>query len=131
MKIQALLSVLVFMTPSMVCLIFAWRAKLTEPSDSQNTKLRARLLAGGIGFATLSQLLVIGFLFQGYDPDAQSFATPLPRPWIISNWIAVFGWLCAIVAIAGGKGRARRPLILWTLVTPAAAFFFEEMAYIY
>ena len=131
MKIQAILSVLFFMTPSMACLILAWRAKLMELSDSRNTKLLARLLAGGIGFATLSQLLVLGFLIQGYDPDAQSFATPPPRPWIISNWIAVFGWLCAIVAIIGGKGRARRPLFLWTLVTPVAACFFEEMAYRY
>jgi len=131
MKIQAILTVLAFMTPSMACLVFAWRAKLTEPSDSQKTKLRAGFLAGGIAFATLSQLLVLGFLFHGYDPDGQSFATPPPRPWIISNWIAAFAWLCAIVAIIGGKGRARRPLFLWTLVTPLAAFVFEEMAYMY
>jgi len=54
-----------------------------------------------------------------------------PRPWIISNWIAIFAWLLAVLALIIGEGRGRLQLLLWGLITPIASLFFLWMGYIY
>jgi hypothetical protein len=127
MGIKGLLFVTVVMALPASCLIYGWGqiGKLTQ-SD-----WRLMVPTPGLCFATVSQLLVSGFLIQGFRSDAQSFAEPAPLHWMILNWLSVLAWGVTLLATALGKGRLRLPLFLWGLSMPLAAWIVIMMGYDY
>jgi hypothetical protein len=131
MKIRIFAFISVLMVPAVSCLIYAWRALRKNPADSGSTLTRAKLLAAAIYPAALSQILVLGFLLQGFHGDRQSFAGPAPPIWALANWITVFAWLFVVGAVAAGRGSARRPLFLWTVIAPVTAWLIFLMGYDY
>jgi len=92
---------------------------------------RAKLLTLGFYLATLSLVVTSGFLLQGFHSSGQSFAEPPPRHWVILNWISALAWVIVLLAAALGKGRLRRPLFLWCVIMPLAAWIVTEIGYRY
>jgi len=124
-----MLIVTIFMSFPAICLIYGWRA--WAQSRPLQGAWREKILTLGLCLATLSLLVTSGFLFQGFHSDAQSFAEPPPRHWVILNWLSALTWTLALVAATLGKGRLRRPLFLWCLTMPLAAWIVIEMGYRY
>jgi hypothetical protein len=131
MKIQIFAFISVLMVPAVACLGYARYALRKDPPNASSTPLRARLLSVAIYPAALSQLLVLGFLLQGFHGDRQSFAEPAPPVWVLANWITVFAWIFVVGAVAAGQGKARRPLLLWALIAPVTAWLTVLMGYDY
>jgi hypothetical protein len=102
------------MVPAFACLAFAWPVQVNERTEPAGKGWRRNVLTAALYFASLSQLLVLGSLLQGFHPDRQSFTEPAPFPWVIANWIIVIGWSFVVIASVLGKGRTRLPLFLWS-----------------
>jgi len=79
----------------------------------------------------MSQLLASGFLIQGFQSDAQSFAEPAPLYWVILNWLSVLSWSVALIVSAVGKGKIQLELFRWSLIMPLAAWIVFLMGYDY
>ncbi len=126
-----MLFVAIFMSLPAICLIYGWRVRYQLDAGLTEGGWRARLLTPGLCLATLSLVVTSGFLFQGFDPNGQSFAGPPPRHWVILNWLSALAWTLALLAAALGKGRSRRPLFLWCVCMPLAAWIVIEMGYRY
>src|SRR5256885_912955 len=58
--------ILAAFTPAIICLFYAWRANLDERAQYGRAVWRARILTIGVCLATLSQLLLLSFLLQGF-----------------------------------------------------------------
>lgn len=131
MKIQIFAFVFASITPAVVCLAYGWRARLKGSLESEGNGLRTRILTVALTLATLSQVLVTGFLLQGFHGDRQSFVERVSLPWAIANWITLAGWtFCAVTAVIG-RGRARRPLFFWIVIAPVSAWFVIQMGWNY
>jgi len=113
-----------------ICLIYGWRVR-GQVGTVTVADWRLKVLTPGLWFATLSQLLVSGFLIQGFRSEEQSFAEPAPFPWDLLNWVSVLAWCAAFVTTALGKGRLRLPLFLWALSIPLVAWIVILMGYDY
>lgn len=122
--------VAIFMSLPAICLIYGWRVR-GQLDPGPESGWRAKLLTLGLCLATLSLLVTSGFLFQGFDSNGQSFAGPPPRHWVILNWLSALAWTLAFLAAVLGKGRLRRPLFLWCVCMPLAAWIVIEMGYRY
>jgi hypothetical protein len=120
-----------FMSPSAICLIYAWWAYVNSRKGPIEPRWRAALLKIGLVLASLSQVLATSFLVQGFRSDAQSFAEPVSRPWAIANTTTLASWVLALVTVALGNGRVRRPLLVWGLVFPVACWVVIMMGYDY
>src|SRR2546426_2880240 len=114
-----------------ICLIYGWRRWVQAETRPVADDWRAKLLAVGLCLATLSLLSTSGFLLQGFHPNGQSFAEAPPRHWVTLNWFSAFAWILALLAAVVGKGRSRRPLFLWCISMPLAAWIVIEMGYRY
>jgi hypothetical protein len=123
--------VAIFMSLPAICLIYGWRVRGQVDTGPMEGGWRAKLLTLGLYSATLSLLVTSGFLFQGFDSSAQSFASPPPRHWVILNWLSALAWTLALLATVFGKGRLRRALFLWCVCMPLAAWMVIEMGYRY
>src|SRR5712692_3015657 len=126
-----MLVVIIFMSFPAICLIYGWRRWGQAETRPVGDDWRAKLLIVGLCLATLSLLLTSGFLLQGFHSNGQSFAGPPPRHWVILNWLSTLAWTLVLLAAALGKGRSRRPLFLWYLSMPLAAWIVIEMGYRY
>ena len=131
MAIGIVIFVVGLMSPSAICLLYAWRAWVNTGSDSIEHGWRAGLLMVGLVLASLSQLLATAFLLTGLHSNEQSFATRVSLPWAIANWASVLSWILALAAVALGKGRGRRPLLIWGLVIPVASWIIVMIGYDY
>jgi hypothetical protein len=128
---KVVLFILISMAPCMACLVFAWRSRLIASIEPSASKWRSTVLTVGIVPATVCQFLVLAFLIHGFHADEQSFAEPVSLPWAVLNWISVFTWASAAVSVLIGKGSLRRPLFLWSLIIPFAAYLVVMMGYDY
>src|SRR5712664_2672252 len=126
-----MLFVAIFMSLPAICLIYSWRVRYQLDAGPTESGWRARLLTLGLCLATLSLVVTSGFLFKGFDSSGQSFAGPPPRLWVILNWLSALAWTLTLLAAALGKGRLRRPLFLWCVCMPLAAWIVIEMGYRY
>jgi hypothetical protein len=118
MEIRSIFLVMIFMGLPAICLIYAWYTwSRTKGPISQNG-WRERLLPLGLPLATLSLLLISGFLVRGYRWDEQSFSGPPPIHWAILNWIGFSAWIYVCFAAMVGKGKLRIPLSLWCFAMP-------------
>jgi hypothetical protein len=131
MTLGTLIFVMGFMSPSALCLIYAWRAQIKLGMNSIDHGWRAGLLMVGLVLASLSQLLATSFLLVGFRLDEQSFAKPVSLPWAIANWTTLLTWILALVMVAVGSGRIRRPLLIWGLVMPGTSWIIVMMGYDY
>lgn len=123
--------VAIFMSLPAICLIYGWRVWGQLDAGPVDGGWRAKLLTLGLCLATLSLFVTSGFLFQGFNSNAQSFAGPPPRHWVILNWLSALAWALALLATVLGKGRLRRPLFLWCVCMPLGALIVIEMGYMY
>jgi hypothetical protein len=89
------------------------------------------LLIVGLTLASLSQLLVTAFLLTGFRAGGQSFATRVSLPWAIANWASLLTWILTLITVALGKGRVRRPLLIWGLLIPVTSWIVFMMGYDY
>jgi hypothetical protein len=99
--------VAIFMSLPAICLIYGWRVWGQLESGPTESGWRAKLLTVGLYLATLSLPVTSGFLFQGFNSDAQSFAGPPPRHWVILNWLSTLAWTLAFLATVLGRGKLR------------------------
>ena len=116
MNIQISLLFLLAISPATVCLGYAWRGCLKDLSEFNSKRWRANLLMMAACSATLSQLLALGFLVHGFHANRQSFAEPASLPWAVANWASLAGWAFAVVGTLVGHGRAKRSLLLWSVI---------------
>lgn len=130
MQFTAVIFVSVAMIPSAACLVYAWKS-LCYPRESVAEDWRYAALIIGLFFATLGQILAFGFLAQGFQADSQSFAEPAPLFWVIANWITLMSWVLVLFSLVIGKGPMRRSMLLWSLITPVAAWLVIMMGYYY
>lgn len=79
-------------------------------------------MTAGVYFASASQALAFGFLAHGLHSDRQSFTEAASLAWVVANWITVVCWAVTLFTVALGKGNSRRALLLWSLITPLAAW---------
>lgn len=93
--------------------------------------LRENLQVASLLLATLSMLLICAFVYSNYNPNGDSFVSPAPRGWIISNRVALATWLLGSLTLAVGKGKLWLPLLLWTISTPLCAGFIIFMGSVY
>jgi hypothetical protein len=121
MNIQIFLLFLLAISPAIVCLGYAWRGCLKDLSEFNSKGWRANILTMAACTATLSQFLALGFLLQGFHANRQSFAEPAPLPWAVANWVSLAGWAFAFVGTLVGQGRAKRSLLLWSVIHPVTA----------
>jgi hypothetical protein len=112
------------------CLIEGWRA-WGQAGKPMRGNWRSMVPTAGLCFATMSQLLASGFLIQGFQSDAQSFAEPAPLYWVILNWLSVLSWSVALIVSAVGKGKIQLELFRWSLIMPLAAWIVFLMGYDY
>jgi hypothetical protein len=119
------------MTPSAICLYYAWRACVKSGIYPTKNAWRAQLLTGGVVLASLCQLLVTAFLLSGFRSGVQSFATRVSLLWAIANWASLISWSLALASVTLGKGSIKRPLLIWCFVTPAASWIIFMMGYNY
>ena len=126
-----MLFVAIFMGLPAICLIYGWRVRHQLDARPREGGWRAKLPTPGLCLGTLSLVVTSGFLFQGFHSNGQSFAGPPPRHWMILNWLSALAWTLALLAAALGKGRLRRPLFLWCVCMPLAAWIVIEMGYRY
>jgi hypothetical protein len=131
MKTQIFAFIFASITPAVASLGYAWRAHLKNLPEPKSSEWRTRILTIAVFLATLSQLLVTGFLLQGFHGDRQSFVERVSLPWAIANWVTLLGWTFAVVAAAIGQGSAKRPLIFWVLIAPISAWFVVQMGWNY
>ena len=131
MKIQIYVLFLVAISPAIACLGSAWRGRLKDLSELNSRGWRESILTVAAFSATLSQLLALGFLLQGFHADRQSFAEPASMPWAVANWVSLASWAFAVVSIIMGRGKAKHPLLLWSLIHPITAWFVFMMGYNY
>jgi len=130
MGLTGVLVVTFFMGIPAICLIYGWRVRGQAGTASEDD-WRLKLQTPGLWFATLSQLLVCGFLIQAFRSDSQSFAEPAPPTWALLNWVSILAWGLALSTTALGSGRVRRPLFFWVLSMPLAAWVVIMMGYDY
>jgi len=119
MRFQSLFFVAFFMAVPSACLIYGWQHAKREP-DKEGW--REELATIGLALATLCLALISGFLFQGYHPHGQSYATRASSLWLILNWVSVGTWALACLAVALGKGSLRLSLFIWCLAMPLFAY---------
>jgi hypothetical protein len=119
-----------FMAAPAACLIYGWLC-LRRVREPVNQGCRVTLATVGLVIATTCLVLTSGFLLQGYYPDAQSFASPAPRVWIILNRTCIVLWALTIFAAAFGKGRLRLCLLAWCLAMPLFSFMAITAGYLY
>jgi hypothetical protein len=131
MNIQIFLLFLLAISPAIVCLGYAWRGCLKDLSEFSSKGWRANILTMAACTATLSQFLALGFLLQGFHANRQSFAEPASLPWAVANWVSLAGWAFAVVGTLVGQGRAKRSLLLWSVIHPITAWFVFMMGYNY
>jgi hypothetical protein len=131
MTLGTLILVMGFMSPSAICLIYAWRVRVILGMDSSEHGWRIGALLVGLILASLSQLLATAFLLTGFRSDEQSFASPVSISWAITNWITLLTWILALFTVALGKGPVRRPLLIWGLVMPVTSWIIIMMGYDY
>jgi hypothetical protein len=131
MTLWTVIFVMGFMSPSAICLIYAWRARVKLGVASIGHGWRAGSLVVGLVLASLSQSLVTAFLLVGFRSDRQSFAERVSLPWAIANWTSVLSWILALVTVALGNGRVRRPLLIWGVVIPVTSWIIVMMGYDY
>lgn len=115
------------------CLVYAWRVHLKNLPELKTPEWqwRRRILTIGVCLGTLSQVLVAGFLFQGFHGDRQSFVERVSLPWAIANWVTLLGWTFVVVAAAIGRGPAKRPLFFWVVIAPISAWFVVQTGWNY
>src|SRR5258708_29297953 len=131
MQFQTIFFVGFFMAVPAACLVWAWQRRKQDGSDLVAKGWRDRLPNAGLVFATFCMVLISGFLFQGHNPDGQSFASPAPHIWLVLNWVSMLAWAVACFATAIGKGKIRIPLLLWCLSMPAFSFAAAMSGYLY
>ena len=131
MKIQIYVLFLVAISPAIVCLGYAWRGRLKDLSELNSGGWRESILTITACTGTLSQSLTLGFLLQGFHADRQSFAEPASLPWAVANWVSLASWAFALVGTIIGRGKAKYPLLLWSLIHPVTAWFVFMMGYNY
>lgn len=112
----------VTMAPSIACLAYCWRLRFSVGASALSDGWRPEALRFGLYFATLSQILATAFLIHAFHGDRQSFVEPQSFRWLVANWITVTAWAFSIAGTAVGKGRGRRALFVWILITPLAAW---------
>ena len=131
MSVWTSIFVLGFSSPSTICLVLGWRAWVKLRNLAGEHEWRARVLAIGLIFASLCQLLATSFLLNGFRANEQSFATRVSDFWAVSNWITLLSWLFALTTVALGKGRVRSLLLAWALVIPVTSWVVVMMGYDY
>ena len=131
MSIVVVIFVLGLMSPSLICLYYAWKAWVKLGMTPTKNGWRAQVLMVGVMLASLSQILVTAFLLTGFRSGGQSFATRVSLPWAIANWTSLLSWLLSFAAVALGKGSIRRSLLVWCFLIPMASWIIFVMGYDY
>jgi hypothetical protein len=131
MEIRSIFLVTFFMGLPAICLIYAWKTWGRFRREVSQGGWRQRLLTFGLPSATLSLLLVSGFLAQGYRWDEQSFVGPPPLHWAVLNWISFLAWIFVCFASVIGRGKLRVPLSLWCFVMPLLTIACMLMGFYY
>src|SRR5260370_17120649 len=131
MKTRIFAFIFASIAPAVACLGYAWRGQLRNLHESKSREWRRRILTIAVRLATLSQLLVTGFLLQGFHGDRQSFVERVSLPWAIANWVTLLGWTFVVVAAAIGRGPAKCPLFIWVVIAPISAWFVVQMSWNY
>src|SRR4249919_2267852 len=108
-----------FMVPPAACLIYGWW-NLGDFSHSVNW--REKLLLVALPFATLSLLLISGFLIQGSIWDGQSFLQKPAPIWHVLNRISILSWIFVCCATLFGKGKLRKAFSVWCISLPLLTF---------
>jgi len=123
-----MLFVAIFMSLPAICLNLRLASAVSTDGWAYGEWLAGKTSNAGLCLATLSLVVTSGFLFKGFDSSGQSFAGPPPRHWVILNWLSALAWTLTLLAAALGKGRLRRPLFLWCVCMPLAAWIVIEWA---
>jgi hypothetical protein len=131
MSVGTVIFVLGLMSPSVICLYYAWKAWDKLGTTPTKNGWRAQILIAGVMLASFSQLLVTAFLLAGFRSDGQSFATRVSLPWAIANWTSLLSWLLSLAAVVLGKGSIRRSLLVWCFLMPMASWIIFMMGYDY
>jgi hypothetical protein len=116
------------MSPAAACLVYAWW-------KSRDFLLlatwREKLLYASLPLATLSLLLISGFLIQGWIWDGQSFVQKPAPIWHILNRIAQLSWIFVCCAALLGKGKIRKAVSIFCIGLPLLALFVSWMGFLY
>jgi hypothetical protein len=128
MDLRTLVFVSVFMSPSAACLVYAW---WNSGNFSRLATWREKLLYASLPLATLSLLLISGFLIQGWIWDGQSFLQKPAPIWKVLNRIAQLSWILACSAALIGKGKIRKAVSLFCVSLPLLTFFVFWMGFLY
>jgi hypothetical protein len=94
--------------------------RLSPRTRTEHPRWRSNVLSIGMWLAALTQVIVLGFLGQGFHSNGQSFVGQDPTVWRELNSIALFSWALVVASVVLGKGQGKRNLVFWTLTIPLA-----------
>jgi len=97
------------------------RIRLSRGTRTELPGWRSNVLSVGMWLAAVTQVLVLGFLAQGFHLNRQSFVEKAPMMWRELNSISLFSWALVVTSVVLGKGLGKRSLVAWTLTLPLAA----------
>ena len=97
-----------------------FRIRLSPRTRAERPRWRSNVLSIGMWLAALTQVIVLGFLGQGFHSNEQSFVGKAPTVWRELNSISLFSWALVVTSVLLGKGQGKRNLIFWTLTIPLA-----------
>jgi hypothetical protein len=117
-----------FMSPSAACLIYAWRR---FADFSGLITWREKLLHFALPVATLSLLLISGFLIQGWIWDGQSYIEAPTPTWHVLKRIGLLCWMFVCCASLLGKGKIRKPVLIWCISLPLLTLLVLWMGLLY
>jgi hypothetical protein len=98
-----------------------FRIRLSRSTRTELPRWRSNVLSVGVWLGALTQVLVLGFMAQGFHLNGQSFVEKAPTMWRELNSISLVSWALVVTSVVLGKGLGKRTLLVWTLTIPLTA----------
>jgi hypothetical protein len=89
-----------------------FRIRLSRGTRTELPSWRSNVLSVGVWLGALTQVLVLGFLAQGFHLNGQSFVEKAPTMWRELNSISLFSWALVVTSVVLGKGLGKRTLLV-------------------